>query len=108
MNIKENYDNKSKDELIQLVLDIQSKLDCQSKQIKFLKEQILAYRLRKFANKSEKLNSEQLSLFDEAELPINPDTVLAEEEKLQVASCAKKITWQETFASRFTPPTSCL
>lgn len=90
MNIKENYDNKSKDELIQLVLDIQSKLDCQSKQIKFLEEQILAYRLRKFANKLEKINAEQLSLFDEAEPPINPDIIFAEEEKLQVASYVRK------------------
>src|ERR1700737_230507 len=90
MNIKENYDNKSKEELIKLVLDMQSQLHNKTIQIKLLEEQILAYRLRKFANKSEKINIHQLSLFDEAELPKNPDLILAQEATLQVASYERK------------------
>ena len=79
MNIKENYANKSKEELIELIQN-------QSNQIKLLEEQILAYRLRQFASKSEKSDPRQLSLFDEAELPKNPETILAQEATLQVAS----------------------
>jgi transposase len=90
MDIKENYDNKSKEELLKLVLDMQSQLHNKTIQIKLLEEQILAYRLRKFANKSEKINIHQLSLFDEAELPKNPDIILAQEATLQVASYERK------------------
>jgi len=78
MSIKD-YADVSKEELIKLILN-------QSKQIKFLEEQIQAYRLRQFAAKSEKLNPDQLSLFNEAELPKSSEKMLAEEERQQVAS----------------------
>lgn len=89
MDTKENYHNKSKEELIKLVLDMQSQLHNKSVQIKLLEEKILAYRLRKFSNKSEK-NPHQISLFDEAELTPNSDMLLAQEEKMQIASYVRK------------------
>lgn len=80
---EESYFNKTKEELIKLI-------QSQSKQIQFLEEQIQAYRLRKFGNRSEKINANQLSLFNEAVCPKNPDVILAEEEKLQIASYERK------------------
>ena len=69
----------SKEKLIEIISQ-------QAKQIKFLEEQISAYRLRQFANKSEKVHPNQLSLFDEAVLPKSEEKILAQEEEITVAS----------------------
>lgn len=58
----------------------------------FLEEQILAYQYRQFANKSEKINPQQLSFFNEAEPQKDPEKILSQEEEIQVASYARKKT----------------
>jgi len=79
MKAYDNFNNISKEELLKIVSQ-------QAKQIQFLEEQILAYQLRQFAAKSEKINSNQASLFDEAELPKLEEKILSQEEEITVAS----------------------
>jgi hypothetical protein len=69
MQTQHDLNNISKEDLINLV-------NQQAKQIQFLEEQVLAYQLRQFANKSEKLNHNQVSLFDEAQLPKSEEKIL--------------------------------
>jgi transposase len=79
MKTHDNYNNISKEELLKIVSQ-------QAKQIQFLEEQILAYQLRQFAAKSEKMNPNQVSLFDEAELSKSEEKILSQEEEITVAS----------------------
>ncbi len=79
MQTHHDFNNISKEELINLV-------NQQAKQIQFLEEQVLAYQLRQFANKSEKLNHNQVSLFDEAQSPKLEEKILAQEEEITVAA----------------------
>jgi transposase len=74
-----DLDNITKEELIKLVKE-------QAKQIQFLEEQARAYQLRQFANKSEKINHSQTSLFDEAQLPKSEEKLLIQEEEITVAA----------------------
>jgi transposase len=74
-----NLHHLTKENLINLVEE-------QAKQIQLLEEQILAYQLRQFANKSEKINPNQASLFDEAQLPKSEEKILAQEEEITVAA----------------------
>lgn len=111
MDIQANYRDKTKEELVKLITDIQLKLlekeyqvqdqanqiqtqaneiKIQAKQIHFLEEQFRLYQLRQFAQKSEKMNPNQLSFFDEAELPKKVEKIEAQEQELQVASYAWK------------------
>lgn len=78
MKTQEKFDNFSKEELLHIVSQ-------QAKQIQFLEEQILAYQLRQFASKSEKINPNQASLFDEAEFK-SEEKILSQEEEITVAS----------------------
>jgi hypothetical protein len=64
MKTSDHFDKISKEDLLKIVAQ-------QAKQIQFLEEKILAYQLRQFADKSEKMNQNQASLFDEAELTNN-------------------------------------
>ena len=80
-----NYHNKTTEELLEIIAR-------QAKQIQFLEEQNAAYRLRQFANKSEKGNPNQASLFDEAELPAHPEKILAQEEEITIASYTRTKT----------------
>jgi hypothetical protein len=81
-----NYNDKSQEELLKIIANM-------AKRIQFLEEQNAAYRLRQFANKSEKFNNlNQASLFDEAELPKNPEKILAAEEEITIASYTRKKT----------------
>ena len=79
----------SKEELIKIIQQKNTLLFEQAKQIQFLEEQILAYRLRQFANKSEKLILMNISLFDEAVLPKSEEKILSQEEVITVASYTK-------------------
>jgi len=83
MKTNDNSGNFSKEELLKIVAQ-------QAKQIQFLEEQILAYQLRQFAAKSEKMNANQASLFDEAELPKSEEKILDQEEKIAIASYTRK------------------
>lgn len=80
---KANYNNKSHDELLNIIANM-------AKQIQFLEEQNAAYRLRQFANKSEKFNPNQVSLFDEAILPKDCEKIIAAEEAITIASYQRK------------------
>jgi len=74
-----SLDNLSREDLIQFVMQ-------QQKHIQFLEEQFRAYQLRQFATKSEKINLNQVSFFDEAALPKSEEKILAQEEEITVAS----------------------
>ena len=74
-----DFNNISKEELLKVVAQ-------QAKQIQFLEEQILAYQLRQFAAKSEKMNANQVSLFDEATLSKSEEKILSQEEEITIAS----------------------
>ncbi|MBA2653558.1 MAG: IS66 family transposase [Gammaproteobacteria bacterium] len=78
-----NYENKSKEELIDL-------LKRQSEQIKTLTEYLALARQRQFGTKSEKFNANQLNFFDEAVLPKNPEIILQAEDEICVASFVRK------------------
>jgi transposase len=92
-----HYDQKSKEELILLLVNQDEKLVQQSKeliqhkkQIVFLEEYIKAQQLRQFGNKSEKINPAQLNFFDEAKPPEDEEKILAQEEEIKVASFTRK------------------
>lgn len=86
MKAYDNFNNISKEELITLLEEKSLLVTQQAKQIQFLEEQILAYQLRQFAAKSEKINPNQASLFDEAEPPKSDEKILSQEEEITVAS----------------------
>lgn len=79
MKTQLDLNNITKADLLKLVSQ-------QAKQIQFLEEQVLTYQLRQFANKSEKININQASLFDEAEPTKLEDKLLSQEEEITVAS----------------------
>ena len=83
MEAQPTFNHLHREELIKIVAQ-------QAKQIQFLEEQILAYRLRQFAAKSEKMNISQISLFDEAELPKSEEAILSQEEEITVAPYVRK------------------
>lgn len=86
MKTQEYFDNFTKEKLIELLKEKDLLVTQQSKQIQFLEEQILAYQLRQFAAKSEKINPNQASLFDEAEQPKSEEKIFSQEEEITVAS----------------------
>jgi transposase len=94
MNKQTNYNEKNKEELIQLLFEQdqkhQNEISQHKKQILFLEEYIKVQQLRQFANKSEKLNPGQLQFFDEAKPVDNEEKILAAEEEIQVASFTRK------------------
>lgn len=70
------YTEKSKEELLQIV-------EKQSREIAYLNEMLHLYQLRQFGKKSEKVSQDQLSLFDEAELPKKVDVIENAEEEIK-------------------------
>ena len=90
MKIQNTFDNISREELVVLLEKQHLLVAQQAKQIQFLEEQILAYQLRQFSAKSEKMNSNQISLFDEAALPKSEEKILAQEEEITVTSYKRK------------------
>lgn len=77
------YQEKSKDELLTLLLE-------KDNQINSLTELLRIYRYRQFGNKSEKISPDQLSLFNEADLPKKPDLIEKADEEIHVASHTRK------------------
>jgi hypothetical protein len=71
MKTQYDFTKITKEELLMIVRQQEQAVNEQkqlvnqlSKQVHFLEEQLLAYQLRQFANKSEKINLHQASLFD--------------------------------------------
>lgn len=79
MKTHKNFEDTTKEELLKIIAQ-------QAKQIRFLEEQILAYQLRQFSAKSEKIDPNQTSFFDEAKLPKPEGKILEQEEEITVAS----------------------
>src|SRR5690242_2841331 len=97
MKIDTAYQGKSKEELLKLLAekDIRiseqiQEITEQAKQIQSLNELIRLYCLRQFSNKSERISPDQLSLFNEGELPNKPDAIEKAEEEISVASYTRK------------------
>lgn len=100
MKSDENYQDKSKEELLILLQEREkrlfnqhSQIDQYKKQISFLEEYIKVQQLRQFANKSEKnISSLQLGLFNEAALLKEKEVQQIEsvEAEIQVASYQRK------------------
>jgi transposase len=83
MEISTAYQAKSKEELIELL----AKKD---QEINTLNELIKLYRHRQFANKSEKLSADQMSFFDEADLPKQLKVIIEADAEMSVASYMRK------------------
>ena len=75
MKINVAFNEKSKEELLEII-------ESQSRQIDTLSEMLRLYRYRQFGNKSEKFAEGQLSLFDEADLPKNTDLLVKTDEEI--------------------------
>lgn len=73
------YQEKTKEELLKILLE-------KDNQINSLMEFIKINRHRQFGNKSEKISPDQLSIFNEAELPKRPDNIIKSDEEIHVAS----------------------
>ena len=83
MEINAAYQEKSNAELLEIIME-------QSKQINALTEMLRIYRYRQFGNKSEKSTSEQLSIFNEADLPKNMDAIVAADEEIHISAHDRK------------------
>lgn len=77
------YQEKSKEELLALLAEKDSHINS-------LTELLRIYRYRQFSNKSEKISVEQISIFNEADLPKNEASILEADEEITVASHTRK------------------
>jgi transposase len=76
------YQEKSKEELLEII-------EQQSQEISTLTELVQIYRLRQFGNKSEKISPDQISIFNEATLPNNVESILKADEEIYIAAHAR-------------------
>jgi len=79
MKINTAYQEKSKEELLALLLE-------KDTQINSLTELVRIYRYRQFGNKSEKSSPEQISIFNEAEPPKKPEAIIKADESIHIAA----------------------
>jgi transposase len=86
MKINTAYQEKSKEELLALLLKKDFQLIEKDTQINSLTELLRIYRYRQFGNKSEKTSPDQISIFNEAELPKKPDNIAKADEEIHVAA----------------------
>jgi transposase len=84
------YQEKSKEELLKLLAEKDSHITQQSQQINALSEMLRLYRHRQFGAKSEKIFSDQLSIFNEADLPKNINAITEADEEIHIASHTRK------------------
>lgn len=77
MKINTFYQEKTKEELLELIIQ-------KDAQINSLLEMARLYRHRQFANKSEKIPPEQLSFFDEPELPKSLDAIIEADAEIHI------------------------
>lgn len=92
MKTNTTYPDKTKEELLALLTEKDCHIAQQSQYIDTLNEMLRIYRLRQFGNKSEKLSSEQLGIFNEAELPKNTAALIEADEEITIASYTRKKT----------------
>ena len=90
MKINTAYQEKSKEELLALLLERDSRLIEKDTQINSLTELVRIYRYRQFGNKSEKSSPDQLSIFNEADLPKKPENIIKADEEIHVAAHTRK------------------
>ncbi len=83
MKVNANYTEKTKEELLLI-------LEQKSQEIHHLHEMIRLYQLRQFGQKSEKASPDQLSIFNEADLPKKVDTIEKADEEIHVAAHTRK------------------
>lgn len=84
------YQEKSKEELLQIIEQQKNQITQQAQQITSLNELVNLYRQRQFASKSEKISPDQISLFDEAEMPKQVEAIEEAEASISVASYSRK------------------
>lgn len=80
------YQEKSKDELLSLLEEKDSRIAQQSQYIDALTEIVRILRHRQFGNKSERIPAEQMGIFDEAALPKNPKLIEQADEEIHIAA----------------------
>lgn len=80
------YLEKSKEELLSLIVERDLHIDQQSQHINALSEIVRILRHRQFGSKSEKISADQLGIFDEAELPKNHEIIQQADEELHIAA----------------------
>lgn len=90
MQMTSFYAEKTKEELLEIIAQQSQLVDRQSREIDHLNEMVRLYQLRQFGKKSEKGSPDQLSLFDEAELPKKIEAIEAAEEEIKVAAYTRK------------------
>jgi transposase len=84
------YQEKSKAELLELLLEKDCHITQQSQYIDALTEIVRILKLRQFGRKTEKLPVDQLNLFDEATLPADVALVEQADAEIQIASYTRK------------------
>jgi transposase len=90
MKTSATYQEKTKNELLDLLSSKDIIIQQQSQQLNSLSELLRIYRYRQFGNKSEKLSCEQLGLFSEADLPKNAEAIVQADKEIHVAAYDRK------------------
>lgn len=79
------YQEKTKEELLEIIIQ-------QTQQIDSLSELLRIYRYRQFGNKPESIAPEQLGIFNDAELPKNLESIIAAGEEIHVPAHTRNKT----------------
>lgn len=90
MKTSTSYQEKTKEELLEIIAQQHHHITQQSQHINSLTEMLRIYRQRQFGNKSEKIPHEQLGIFNEADLPKNVETIIVADEDIHIAAHTRK------------------
>ena len=90
MKTSASYQEKTKEELLEIIAKQHHHITQQSQHINSLTEMLRIYRHRQFGNKSEKIPHEQLGIFNEAELPKNIKPIVEADAEIHIASHTRK------------------
>lgn len=90
MKTSASYQEKSKEELLALLIEKDHHITQQSQHINSLTEMLRIYRHRQFGSKSEKIPHEQLGIFNEADLPKNITPIIEADAEIHIASHTRK------------------
>lgn len=95
------YQEKTKEELLAIISQ-------QSQQIDALTEIVRILKYRQFGNKSEKIPPEQLGIFNEAELPRNPELIEKADEEIHIPAHSRKKTVGRKPLPNYLPREQCI
>jgi transposase len=93
MKAKENLEDKSTQELLEIINNLQKTIENRDSKIQSLEHRLALALQARFAKKSEKLSEgleKQLSIFDEAILPLNIEEIKEEEKTIHIPAYQRK------------------